>query len=298
MAKRRERRVGSKRKTHSPTRDYTTKQAFQNIRTPNFPKHRKKALFRNTNISKLLTGQKSGQKSRTAQNAIKLQKQAVQKIKTQNFAKCRKKEFFLTHKYFQIGTCEQPLHNVSLKKTYFIRATPCQRGFAAKRPVHKFRCVCVYTKQSSWLREGAICDFWPFLLLPHFSSEMPIFIVRKVAVPEPPFRWTPNRPAFWRNAVPLAPVRHIYIYIYFFFSLFFFFGGGGREILEEVWREFCGTFRTYETKAQHFWGKFRTFCKREFATRKESCVPASLCRCAALNLLERAKPRWSKPLLW
>ena len=47
-----------------------------------------------TSFFKLLTGQKSGRKSRTAQNAIKLQKQAFQKIKTQNFAKCRKKAFF------------------------------------------------------------------------------------------------------------------------------------------------------------------------------------------------------------
>ena len=117
------------------------KQAFQNIKTPNFPKHRKKALFRNTNISKLLTGQKSGRKSRTAQNAIKLQKQAFQKIKTQNFAKCRKKAFFLTTNIFKLVHPNNPCTMWASKNPIFIRATPCQRGFAAKCPVHKFRCV-------------------------------------------------------------------------------------------------------------------------------------------------------------
>ena len=59
----------------------------------------------------------------------------------------------------------------------------------------------------------AICDFWRFLLLPQFSSEIPVFIVRKRVVPEPAFRWTPYRTVSWRNAVPPAAVRHIYIYI-------------------------------------------------------------------------------------
>ena len=37
----------------------------------------KEGIFTHTNIFKLLTGQKSGRKSRTAQNAIKLQKTGI-----------------------------------------------------------------------------------------------------------------------------------------------------------------------------------------------------------------------------
>ena len=216
MAKRREKTRRQQKKNPQPNTRLHYKNRHSKHKNTKFPKHRKKAFFRNTNISKLLTGQKSGRKSRTAQNAIKLQKQAFQKIKTQNFAKCRKKAFF-TQKYFQIGTCEQPLHNVSLKKPCFYKGNTLSKRFPGQVPRAQIQ-VCVSTKQSSWLRGGAICDFWwPFLLLPHFSSEMPIFIVRKGAVPEPAFRWTPNRAVFWRNAVPLAPVRHIYIYIFVFF---------------------------------------------------------------------------------
>ena len=74
--------------------------------------------------------------------------------------------------------------------------------------------VCVSTKLSSWPMGWAICDFWPFLLLPHFSSEMPIFTVRNTHGPPNrllggprtgPFfekTWSPNRPS------------STYIYIY------------------------------------------------------------------------------------
>ena len=96
------------------------------------------------------------------------------------------------------------------KKPYFYKGNTLSKRLRGQVPRAQIQ-VCVSTKQSSWPRGGAICDFWPFLLLPHFSSEMPIFIVRKGAVPEPAFRWTPNRPVFWRNAVPLATVRHAYI---------------------------------------------------------------------------------------
>ena len=62
--------------------------------------------------------------------------------------------------------------------------------------------VCVSAKLSSWLGGGAVCEFWPFLLLPHFSSEMPIFIVRKGAVPEPPFTVDPEPPRFLKKRCP------------------------------------------------------------------------------------------------
>ena len=102
---------------------------------------------------------------------------------------------FFTHKYFQIGTCEQPLHTVNLKKTYFYKGNTLSKRLRDQVPRAQIQ-VCASTKQSSWPGGEAICDFWPCLLLPHFSSEMPIFIVRKGAVPEPAFRWTPNRPVF------------------------------------------------------------------------------------------------------
>ena len=109
---------------------------------------------------------------------------------------------------------------MSLKKPYFYKGNTLSKRFRGQVPRAQIQ-VCVSTKQSSWLRGGGNLWLLAFLLLPHFSSEMPIFIVRKGAVPEPAFRWTPNHPVFWRNAVPLAPVRHIYIYIYLSLSLFF-----------------------------------------------------------------------------
>ena len=161
MAKRREKTRRQQKKKPTARHAITLqKQAFQNIRTPNFPKHRKKALFRNTNISKLLTGQKSSRKSRTAQNAIKLQKQAFQKIKTQNFAKCRKKAYFNTQ-IFQIGTSKQPVHNVSLKKPYFYKGNTLSKRFRGQVPRAQIQ-VCVSAKLSSWLGGGQFVSFGLF----------------------------------------------------------------------------------------------------------------------------------------
>ena len=127
----------------------------------------------------------------------------------------QKEGIFYTHKYFKICTREQPLHNVNLKNPIFIRATPCQKGLAAKCPRAQNSGVCFY-KTELLAPGGQFVILGLFCCCQHFSSEMPIFIVRnsKVAVPEPAFMWTANRPVFWRNAVPLATVRHIYIYIY------------------------------------------------------------------------------------
>ena len=110
---------------------------------------------------------------------------------------------FLTHKYFQIGTSKQPVHNVSLKKPYFYKGNTLSKRFRGQVPRAQIQ-VCVSAKLSSWLGGGggAICDFWPFLLLPHFSSEMPIFIVRKGAVPEPPFTVDPEPPRFLKKRGP------------------------------------------------------------------------------------------------
>ena len=123
----------------------------------------------------------------------------------------QKEGIFLTTNIFKLVHPNNPCTMWASKNPIFIRATPCQRGFAAKCPVHKFRCVSA--KLSSWLGEGSICDFWPFLLLPHFSSEMPIFIVRKGAVPEPPFRVDPEPPRFLKKRGPPG-TRPAYIYIY------------------------------------------------------------------------------------
>ena len=99
-------------------------------------------------------------KKPTAQHAIKLKKQAFQKIKTPNLAKCRKKAFLHTHKkrhflhkYFQIGTCEQPLHNVNLKKPYFYKGNTLSKRLRGQVPRAQIQ-VGVSTKQSSWPRGG------------------------------------------------------------------------------------------------------------------------------------------------
>ena len=223
MAKKREKTRRQQKKKPTAQHAITLQsQAFQNIRTPNSPNHRKKALFRNTNISKLLTGQKSGRKSRTAQNAIKLQKQAFQKIKTQNFAKCRKKAFFNTQ-IFSNWYMRTTLAQCEPQQPYFYKGNTLSKRFRGQVTRAQIQ-VCVSTKQSSWLREGGNLWLLAFFAVATFFIWNAYFYSAKRRGPEPPFRWTPNRPAFWRNAVPLAPVRCIYTYIYFFF--FFFLGAG------------------------------------------------------------------------
>ena len=62
------------------------------------------------------------------------------------------------HKYFQIGTCEQPLHNVNLKKTYFYKGNTLSKRFRGQVPRAQIQ-VCVSTKQSSWPRGGQFVIF-------------------------------------------------------------------------------------------------------------------------------------------
>ena len=70
----------------------------------------------------------------------------------------------------------KPLHaQCDLKKHDFYKgSTPSDWDRA--QPTRAEIQVCVSTKLSSWPMGCAICDFWPFLLLPHLSSEMPMFI--------------------------------------------------------------------------------------------------------------------------
>ena len=69
-----------------------------------------------------------------------------------------------------------------LKKHYFIKgSTPLDWNRAQlSRPEIQ---VCVSTKLSSWPMGWAICAFLPSFVLPHFSSEMPIFTVRNTRGP-------------------------------------------------------------------------------------------------------------------
>ena len=126
---------------------------------------------------------------------------------------------FYTRKYFQFGTCAQPLHNVTPNKNIFIRAAPRQTGIALDHPVQKFRCVCVCvsTRLSSWPMGWAICDFWPFLLLPHFSSEMPMFVVRTTRGPRTGSQVDPEPARFLAKHGPQtyhpAKKKKKYIYI-------------------------------------------------------------------------------------
>ena len=115
---------------------------------------------------------KSGRKLCTAKNAIELQKQAFQKMRTQDFAKCRKKAFFIHTNIFYIGTCAIPLAQCDLKKTYFYKGSTQSNWDRAQLARAQIQ-VCVFTNQNSCPMGCAIYDFWPILLLPRFSSEMP-----------------------------------------------------------------------------------------------------------------------------
>ena len=121
MAKRREKTRRQQKKKPTAQHAITLqKQAFQNIRTPNFPKHRRKALFRNTNISKLLTGQKSGRKSRTAQNAIKLQKQAFPRRSKHKILQNAEKRHFFNTQIFSNWSMRTTLAQCEPQKTLFL----------------------------------------------------------------------------------------------------------------------------------------------------------------------------------
>ena len=65
----------------------------------------------------------------------------------------QKEAISCTHKYFQIGICEQPLHNASLKKPYFYKGNTLSKRFRGQAPHAQIQ-VCVSTKQSSWLGGG------------------------------------------------------------------------------------------------------------------------------------------------
>ena len=170
-------------------------------KTQNFAICRQKASFIHTSIFKLLTAQKSGRKSRATQNAIKLQKQAFQKIRTQNFAKCRKKASFKHTNIFKLVHVHNPCTMWPPQNPIFIRATPCRSGFAPNCPVHKFRFVFL---QNRALEPGQFVTFWPFLLLPHLSSEMPIFIVWNTCGPRTGFMVDPEPARFWEKRGPIS----------------------------------------------------------------------------------------------
>ena len=107
----------------------------------------------------------------------KTTKTGIPEVKNTKFCKMQKENIFYTHNFFQIGTCAKSLHNVTPQNIIFIRATPCQSGFAPNSPVHKFRVVFLQNRAlAPW--GGQFVTFWPFLLLPHFSSEMPLILVR------------------------------------------------------------------------------------------------------------------------
>ena len=87
-----------------------------------------------------------------------------------------------THKYSSNWYMHYTAAQCDLKKHYFYKgSTPSDWNRAQlSRPEIQ---VCVSTKLSSWPMGWAICDFLPFFLLPHFSSEMPIFTVRNTRGP-------------------------------------------------------------------------------------------------------------------
>ena len=93
----------------------------------------------------------------------------------------------------------------------FIRATPWQRGFAAKCPVHKFRCVFLQNRALG-PGGGQFVIFGLFCCCHTFPLKC-LFLLCEKAVPEPAFRWTPNRPVFEETRSPWQP-SGIYIYIH------------------------------------------------------------------------------------
>ena len=169
----------------------------------------------------LLPDQKSGRKSSTGQNTIKLQKQALQKIRTQILQNAEGRHFLHTHtnkNIFKLLHAKNPCTMWTSKNAIFVRATPCQRGFAPNCPCTNWGvCVCVFLQNRALGPWGGQFVILGLSCCCHiFSFEMPIFIVRKCVVPEPAFRWTPNRPVFLKKRGPRKhrpAYMHVYIHI-------------------------------------------------------------------------------------
>ena len=164
--------------------------------------------------SKLLTAQKSGRKSRSPPNAIKLQNRHSRGKEEKKLQNVERRHFLYTQ-IFSYWYMRKTSAQCDLEKHYFYKGSTLSDWDRAQQTRAQFRGLAFY-KQSSCPMRWAICDSWPLLLLPHVSSEMPIFLVRNSVGPELALRWTPNRPFFSKNTVPQTTVRPIYIYTYLY----------------------------------------------------------------------------------
>ena len=117
------------------------KQAFQKISTSNLANAERRHFLHthtHTQIFSNCSRVKNRAENRAQPKTLLNYKNRHSRRSKHKFYKMQREGIFLTH-----------IHNVNLKKPYFYKATPCQRGFAAKCPVHKFRCVFLQI-QSSW----------------------------------------------------------------------------------------------------------------------------------------------------
>ena len=82
-----------------------------------------------------------------------------------------------------------------------------------------------------------------------------------------------------RNSSKICLTPHKFLLAPCTSSLVIFFLNFGRDILQEIWREFCGIFSDPQNKNSKISGKFRSiFRERKLVPRKRYFVPISFCR--------------------
>ena len=137
----------------SPTCDYTTKPGIPKHKNTKFPKHRKRHYLETKcfpNCSRVKSRAENRAQPKTLLN---YKNRRSRRSKHKILQNAERKHFLHTEEIFQIGTCEQPLHNVNPKKPYFHKGNTLSKRFRGQVPRAQIQ-VCVSTKQSSWLRGG------------------------------------------------------------------------------------------------------------------------------------------------
>ena len=133
-------------------------QAFQKLRTQHFAKCRQKAFFIHTNISNCSRPQNWAENRALPKTLLNNKNKHSRRI--QNFAKCRKKASFIHTNIFKLVHAQNPCTMRPPPKPYFIRATPCQRGFVPNCPVHSINSgLCFYKTE---LLNHGVGNLWHF----------------------------------------------------------------------------------------------------------------------------------------
>ena len=171
------------------------------------------------------------------------------------------------------------------QKTLFLyKGNTLSKRFRGQVPRAQIQ-VCVSTKKSSWLRGGAICDFWPFLLLPHFSSEMPNFYSAKRRGPRTGFKEDPEPPRFLKKRGPPGTCpAYIYIYIYIAVELL----AGPSLAFSGIWSKFVFFFLTLFVETLRIGVSALFFEQKKFRTKLSGVIIWSK---AAIFMLQQTWPR-------